>query len=212
MLNSLIVSGSATVLVVIVSSMGGFAFAFYRFRGKETLFFLALSSVTIPGFTLVIPLFLTFSALHVIDTYLAVILPWGAWVFALFFMRVYIRSNIHPEIIDAARIDGASELTLFFRIVMPMIIPAVAVLAVMAFTQAFNDFFWPLIALRTPNMYTLPVGMSEWTLSNVVGQSQNVQWGLSVTGPLVSMIPMLVLFILMRKQFTKGLTFGVPKQ
>lgn len=209
MLNSLVVSGSAAAFTILIASMAGYAFAFYKFRGKETLFLIALSSIMVPSYILVIPWFLTFSHFGLINNYLALIIPWGAWVFALFFMRVYIRGAIHPEILEAARVDGASERSIFFKIVMPIIIPGIATLAIVVFTMAFNDFFWPLVAMRNPDMYTLPVGMAQWQLS--AGGPQEIQWGLAVAGPLVSVLPMLMLFILFREKFTKGLTLGAPK-
>jgi len=216
MLNSLIVAGGSAALTIVVASMAGYAFAFYKFRGKETLFMIALSSVMVPAYVLIIPWFLMFRTLGLINTYLALILPWGASMFSLFFMRVYIRSSVHPEILEAARVDGASERSVFFRIVMPIIVPGIATLAIVVFTMAFNDYFWPMIAMRSPDMYTLPVGMAQWPISAGGGSmgptgAAAIRWGLAVTGPLVSIIPMLILFILFRDKFTKGLTLGAPK-
>ena len=213
MFNSIIVSSGYATVSVLVAAMAGYAFAFYKFRGKETLFLLILSAMVIPPFTLVIPWyvmfrqFLNFPPLIGINTYLAVILPGTASAFGLFFMRVYIKSAVHPEILEAARVDGASEHSIFFKMVVPIIFPGIATMFILAFTIAFNNFFWPLIAL-SGDMATLPVGMAAWA-QLVVGAAP--RWGILVAGSLISMIPMLIVFIFFQKKYITGLTFGIPK-
>lgn len=204
MLNTVIVAGGGAGLSVVAASMAGYAFAFYEFKGKHILFLLAMSAIMVPIYILAVPWFLMFSELGLLNSYICLILPWGSWVFALFFMRVYIKSAVNPEVLEAARIDGASELSIFFRIVLPIVVPALVALSIVVFTQAFNSVFWPMVAMREPEMYTLPVGMATWKVS-AGSAAQAAKWGLAVTGPLVSITPMLALFILFKDKFTKGL-------
>ncbi|MFB0504507.1 MAG: carbohydrate ABC transporter permease [Candidatus Bathyarchaeia archaeon] len=208
-LNSIIVSSSSTGLTVFVTSMAAFAFAFYNFRAKEKIFLLVLSSMFVPGVLSAIPLFIIFAELKLINTYFSIILPGVAGAFGLFFMRGYIRGAVPIEILDSARVDGASEITIFFRIVLPIIKPGIAALAINSFTGSYNDFFWPLIALSKSDMYTVQLGLS--IAQGAVAAGGGVSWDILVAGTMVSVLPVLTLFALAQKYFVKGLTMGAVK-
>ena len=137
----------STAIAVVFSTMGGYAFAKFRFPGNQILFDIMFSSMMIPITVLVIPLFVDVAALGLGNTYVALILPWLAPAFGIFMMRQFIIQAVPDQMIEAARIDGAGELTIFFRIVMPVIRPALGALAVWLFLTSYNNFMWPLIVL-----------------------------------------------------------------
>jgi len=202
--NSCIVAVSYTILVLFFSSLGGFGFAKYEFRGKNILFLVALSSMTVPLWGIVIPLFVWFSRLGLIDTYWALILPGSASAFGIFLMRQYIQ-GIPSEMLDSARIDGCSEFQIYYRIVLPVIKPALGALAIYAFLLSWNNFFLPLIFVRSPEMFTLPVGLAAF-----VGQ-KDPKFGMLMAGGILSFLPVLIIFLTMQKQLVAGLTLGAVK-
>lgn len=208
-LNSVIVSSSSTALTILVTSMAGFAFAFYDFKAKEKIFLLVLSSMFVPAVLSAIPNFIIFSGLKLINTYFALIFPGVAGAFGLFFMRGYIRGAVPMEILDSARVDGASEIAIFFRIVLPIIKPGIAALAITSFTGSYNDFFWPLIALSKSDMYTVQLGLAIAQGAVAAGGGPN--WDILVAGTIVSVLPILALFVLAQKYFVEGLTMGGVK-
>jgi ABC-type glycerol-3-phosphate transport system permease component len=202
--NSLFVAVIYTVMVLFFCSLGGFAFAKYEFAGKGVLFFIVLSSMTIPIWAIILPLFIWFSKLKLMDTYLAIILPGSANAFGIFLMRQYIH-GIPSELLDSARIDGCGEFKIYYQIVLPVIKPAVGALAIFAFLHSWNAFLLPLLFLRSPGMLTVPVGVSQF-----VGQ-KTFEYGWLMSGSMISIIPMLFIFLAMQKQLVAGLTFGAVK-
>ncbi len=203
--NSMIISVSYTLLVIFFCSMGGYAFAKYDFAGKNFLFFVVLSSMTIPVWAIIIPLFMWFSRLGLINTYWALILPGSANAFGIFLMRQYIQ-GVPTELLDSGRIDGCSEFGIYYRIVLPVIKPAVGALAIYAFLASWNNFLSPLIFMRNPRMFTIPVG-----LSGFVGQKE-FRYGLLMAGSVISVIPVSIIFLAMQKQLVAGLTLGAVKE
>lgn len=202
--NSCIVAVSHTILVLFFSSLGGFGFAKYEFRGKNILFMVALGSMTIPLWGIVIPLFVWFSGLGLIDTYWALILPGSANAFGMFLMRQYIQ-GIPSEMLDSARIDGCSEFRIYYRIVLPVIKPALGALAIYAFLFSWNNFLLPLVLIRSPEMFTIPVGLAAF-----VGQ-KDPKYGMLMAGGIISFLPVLIIFLTMQKQLVAGLTLGSVK-
>lgn len=154
--NSLIVSIAITVGALLVNTMAGYAFAKLRFRGRDRLFQVLLAALVIPAQVAMLPLFLMMKGLGLVNTFGAVIIPALATVFGIFLVRQYARS-IPEELLEAARIDGAGELRIFFQIVLPMLKPVLVTLAIFTFMAAWNDFMWPLIVLTDQDNYTLPV-------------------------------------------------------
>ena len=204
-LNSLFIAIANVVLVLFLCSLGGYAFAKYRFRGRGALFLLILSSTMIPPWVTIIPIFGWFSRLHIVNTYLAVILPGCANAFGVFLMRQYIQ-GVPSSLIDAARVDGCSEFGIYWRVVVPIIGPALGALTILAFLGSWNSFLNPLILLRTPEMFTFPVGMSS-----LVG-SMNPQYGLLMACAVVSVIPTSIIFFRMQRQLVAGITLGAVKE
>ena len=206
-LNSTIVATTFTALFVVFASMGGYAFAKFNFAGKRALFFVALVSMTISYWTIAIPLFVWFTKIRLLNTYLALILPEAASAFGLFFLRQYIH-GVPNELIDSGRIDGCSELGIYTRIVLPVITPALAAAAIWGFTYAWNDFLLPLIVVRSNEMMTIPPGLASFVGARL---AKYPEYGLLMAGGVLSVIPMLAVFIAMQRQFVAGLTLGAVK-
>jgi ABC-type glycerol-3-phosphate transport system permease component len=201
--NSLLISGVATALGVLVSAMAGFAFAVYDFRGKDSLFRVVILALIVPFITLVVPLFVVVSKLGLINTYAGVILPQVAQPFGIFLIRQFVIQTVPEQVLQAARLDGASEFRIFFKIVLPLIRPGLAALGVWLFLASYNNFLWPLMVLTDASSQTLPVG-----LASLVGAQQNQQYNLVMAGAVTAALPALLVFAALRKQFVRSLTRG----
>jgi ABC-type glycerol-3-phosphate transport system permease component len=202
--NSMIVSVGQTLLTLLLASMVGWGFAKYEFFGKRALFLLLLVTLTIPFQVTLVPLFLMMVKINWIDTYWAVILPGAVQAFGAFFMRQAMLS-IPNELLDAARIDGASEWRIFWQIGLPLSRGALSVLAVLTFLVAWNDYLWPLIVLRSTEMFTYPIG-----LASLVGLYK-VEYGMILAGAFLASLPVMVVFIAGRNQLLSNLTVGAVK-
>jgi len=202
--NSAFVAIAFCALTLFFCSLGGYAFAKYDFAGKNILFLTVIASMTIPVWATVIPLFKWFSKLGLIDTYWALILPESASAFGIFLMRQYIQ-GIPSEMLDSARIDGCSDFQIYYLIVLPVIKPALGALGIWAFMTSWNNFISPLIFIRSPQMFTIPVGLAAF-----VGQ-KDPQFDLLMAGGMISIIPILIVFLSAQKQFVAGLTLGAVK-
>lgn len=204
MLNSIFIAVVYTVLGVFISSLAGYAFAKFRFRGRDAIFFVLLLAIIVPYQVTLVPLFQMMNALDLINTYWAVILPNLAWPFAIFLMRQNMR-QVPDDLIEAARVDGSGELRTFFSIVLPTMRPALAALAIFMFVFQWNNFVWPLIILRTGDMYTLPVA-----LSSLIGL-QRVDYGQLMMGTTLSTLPIIIFFLALQRQFIAGILGGAVK-
>lgn len=203
--NSLAVAILSTAGALFFSSLAGFAFAKYRFRGRTVLFYLMLTTLAFPGQITYVPLFILMSHLNWINTYQALIVPFLVPALGVFLMRQSIEAGVPDEMLESARIDGASELRLFVQIVLPTLLPSLAALAILLFSSRWNDLFWPLVMARTNDMYTLPVA-----LATLIGQ-QSQPYGQLMVGSAISTIPPLVLFLSLQRYFIKGITLGAIK-
>lgn len=204
MLNSLLIAVIYTVFSSIVSIMCGYGLATYRFRGRGVLLALVLVTMMIPMQVLLVPLFQIMAGMGWIDTYQAVILPFLANAFGIFLMRQGFL-DFPPSLIEAARIDGASELRTFYRIVLPVAKPQIAALVIYTFISQWNSFIWPLLMLNTEANYTVPVA-----LNTMIGMSRVDYSGLML-GSLLATLPLLLLFLIFQKQFVAGLLGGAVK-
>lgn len=204
MLNSLLIAVIYTVFSSLVSIMAGYGLAMYRFRGRGVLLGLVLVTMMIPMQVLLVPLFQIMAGLGWIDTYQAVILPFLANAFGIFLMRQGFL-EFPTSLIEAARIDGASELRTFYRIVLPVAKPQIAALVIYTFISQWNSFIWPLLMLNTEANYTVPVA-----LNTMIGMSRVDYSGLML-GSLLATLPLLVLFLIFQKQFVAGLLGGAVK-
>jgi multiple sugar transport system permease protein len=200
-LNSAFVAGSVTCIVLVVSSLSGYAFARLRFPGRGSLFVVYLATLMVPQAVIVIPLFLMMSAFDWVDTYQGLIVPVAFSSFGTFLMR-QVFLTIPQELEDAARIDGASHLRILLTIFLPLSLPALGLLALFSFTSQWNSFLWPLIAVNGPDHATLPLGLTMFQ-----GQ-QGTQWNYMMAGAAISMLPGLALTILMHRYIFKSIAIS----
>lgn len=207
-LNSLFVAGVHTTLVLFFCSLGGYAFAKFRFPGRDKLFAMMLATMMIPSVLGIIPSFMLMKWIGWLEgwqNYLPLIIPGIANAFGIFWMRQYITSAIPDDLMDAARIDGAHEFRIYWNIILPVITPALAALAIFTFMGKWNDFFWPLIILKDQAKYTLPVALAS--LPNLYSNEIGVQ----LLGATIAIAPVMIVFLLSARRFMAGLTAGAIK-
>jgi multiple sugar transport system permease protein len=212
-INSIAVSMLTVVLVLIISSLTGYGFGKKKFPGSNTLFFILLSTMFLPSQVMLIPLFLLVRALHLTDTtlgtYFAMALPMISSPFGVFLIKQFC-STIPDELLDAARIDGASEWKVFTDIVIPLLKPALAALSIFTFNQAWNYFMWHMVVASDKSQYTIPVGVSYIARTPAFGKAIT-DIGLSMAGGTFGAIFMIVFFIAFQQYFIRGITFGAVK-
>jgi len=206
-LNSLFVAGTATVATLFFCSAAGFAFAMYDFPAKKYLFGLLLLTMMIPGIVLVVPWFILMTRFGWLNTFYALIVPGMVNAFGIFWMRQYISSNCPKELLEASRIDGCPEVTIFFRIFVPIIVPAYGALGILAFLAQWNNFFFPLIILQSKEMFTIPVALKALNSDPYKG----MDFGVMMTGSTMAVTPVLIVFWIAAKQFISGMTAGAVK-
>lgn len=203
-LNSVFVSGSRMVLAILVSIMAGYAFAKFDFRFKGALFIFVIATITLPIYVLIVPLYDMMITLGWTDSYIALILPFTAQAIGVFLARQYLLS-IPNEVLDAARVDGASEWQIFWRIVMPLARPVMAVLGILFFTTAWNDYIWPLIVLTEDAKFTVSLG-----LPTLLGPYRQ-EYGAIMAGSFLSTLPIIVIFLIAQRRFIEAITAGAVK-
>lgn len=197
-LNSVAVSLVTVVLSVSINLLAGYAFAKIPFRGRSALFILVLSTLMIPAQAIMIPQFRIVSGLGIYGTFWGVILPTAATALGIFLARQFFLS-IPDELLEAAKLDGAGQLRIFWSVVLPLAKPLIAVMVLLAFMNTWNDFLWPLIVLKDPQLYTLPV-----SLRFLQGEFSSDYGGLMAAG-LISCLPLVVLFLILQKWFVQGI-------
>ncbi len=202
---SLYVALMSTALTLLFCAMGGYAFAMFEFRFKRALFALVLGTMLLPSFMSMIPSFMVMDLLGWIDEPRALYLPGAANAFGIFLMRQYVRSAVPRELVEAARMDGCGEFGLFVRIVLPLLKPALGTLGLISFIGSWNNFVGPLIVLRSPEHFTLPLALR--LLQNPV----DTEWGALIAGAAVATLPLIALFMLASRQLIAGLTAGAVK-
>lgn len=208
--NSVIVTGLIVGLNVVFGTAAAYAFAKLRFPGRDLIFFLFLLTLMVPFQVNLIPLYRIMVELHKlspaigVDTYFGIVAPGAVQVFGIFLMRQFLRS-IPDEILESARMDGASEWRILRSIVFPLAGPGMATLAIFTFIAAWNDFLWPLIVTNSDDMRTLPVGLA------LLARRNTVVWGQTMAGTVVAVAPMVVVFLILQRRFIEGLTAGSVK-
>ncbi|KRC60565.1 ABC transporter permease [Agromyces sp. Root81] len=203
--NSVLVASVYTVLGLVVCTAAGYAFAKFEFRGRGVLFGAVLVTLALPSQVTLVPLFQIMVTLGWLDTYQALILPSLAMPFGIFLMRQTMLA-VPDELLQAARVDGAGEFRVFSRIVLPTVRPAIAALAIFLFLGQWNEFVYPLVVLRTPESFTIPV-----SLASLQGIG-TTDYGQLMTGTLLSVLPILVLFLFLQRHFVAGILAGAVKQ
>jgi multiple sugar transport system permease protein len=204
LLNSSLIAFTVTAVSLVINSMAGYAMAKLRFRGRDRLFGVLSAGLIMPVQVAMLPLFLLFKQLGLINTYWGVIVPSLASIFGIFLIRQYTRS-IPDDLLDAARIDGASELRIYWSVVLPVIRPILATLSIWTFLTTWNDLMWPLIVLSDSSRYTLPVA-----LANLVGEHvQDTE--LMMAGSVITVLPVMLTFLVLQRHYVEGITAGSVK-
>lgn len=197
--NSLIVAVVTVLGNLVFCSMVGYALAKMSFQGKKLLFGLVMLTLMVPGVVTFVPLFVQTAQLGLLDTYAALVLPFITTPVGVFLMRQFI-GGLPDELLEAARIDGAGELRLFVRVVLPLCGPALATLAILTFLSSWNNFLWPLVVSQSADLYTLPVALSLYS----TGQ-HSTNYGLLLAGSVLVITPILLLFALLQRWFIQGI-------
>ena len=203
--NSCKVTFTYVFLTLLFCSMGGYAFSIYDFPGKKPLFSILLATMMIPATAGMIPWFLLMSKLGWVNTFKALIIPGCANAFGIFWMRQYCQNNVPRALMEAARIDGCSEWTIFFRVIAPILLPAYASLGIMNFVNQWNEFTQSLLILKKARFYTLPL-----LLRSMVSDRGN-DYGAIMLASTCAVLPLLVIFLFASKYFMSGLTAGAVK-
>jgi multiple sugar transport system permease protein len=209
-LNSVIVTGSVVILNVLFGTAAAYAFAKLRFPGRDAIFFLLLLTLMVPFQVNLIPLYKIMVELHKAlppigaDTYFGIVAPSAIQVFGIFLMRQFLRS-IPDEILESARMDGASEWRILRSIVFPVARPGMATLAICTFLGAWNDFLWPLIVTNSDEMRTMPVGLA------LLARKNASNWGDTMAGTVLTAAPLILMFLVLQRRFIEGLTAGSVK-
>ena len=202
--NSLLISTLATGLALLFTIPAGYAFAKLRFKGRDATFRLLVAALVVPGQIGMLPLFLELKAMGLVNSYAGALVPWLAGIFGIFLVRQYCLS-IPDEMLEAARIDGASEGQILRRIVLPILTPIIVTLALFVFLGSWNDFMWPLIILADQDLYTLPVALAAMSRQHVQDNE------LMMAGAVVTTLPVLILFLALQRFYLSGLLTGSVK-
>ncbi len=203
--NSLYISVMGTIAAVLFCSMCAFGFYAYNFKGKNLIFGIMIASMMVPPVLMLIPSFLTLKYLGILDTHFALWFPGAASAFGIFLIRQYMGNSITRDLLDAAKVDGASDFRIYWSIVLPLIKPALATLAIVIFIGLWNNFLAPLIILSSPDKFVLTLALRS------VQSIANSPWGAIMLGTFLSMVPLLLAFMFFSRQMMDGLTAGAVK-
>jgi multiple sugar transport system permease protein len=212
MINSIVYATVSGVGAALLATAAGYAFAKFKFRGRNLTFGLVLGAVFVPQTALVVPIFLLLAITGLSNNPLGVILPLMISPIGVYLMRVYIEQGVDDELLDAARIDGAGEFVIFRAIVLRLVAPGMVTVALLSFVGTWNNYFLPLIVLRSPEYQPITVGLATWyQLAQQGGGGGQVLFSIVITGALVSIIPVIVVFLLLQRFWQGGLTAGAIK-
>lgn len=205
LMNSLFVSSVLTISNVVFASLAGYAFAKLRFPGRNTIFWILLATMMIPAQVTLIPVYImVVNVFGLVDTYLAIMLPMLVSVGNIFLMKQYM-STLPSTLIDAARIDGCSELRVFRKVILPISKPGLAVLAIFTFVSTWNEFFWPFLVTQSSSMRTIQVGLASFKFQDAT------DYGALMAGSVLAALPMFILFFALQRYFLQGITIGAVK-
>ncbi|HEX7057584.1 MAG TPA: carbohydrate ABC transporter permease [Bacilli bacterium] len=206
MYNSFILASLETVFVLFFCALAGFAFAKYEFPLKRSLFILVLGTLFVPQQLSLLPNYIIMAKLHWIDDFKAIIVPGMVNAFGIFWMRQYIEAAVSNDLIEAGRIDGCSHFRIFWRIILPIITPALSTLGIFTFMYVWNDFMWPLVVLKSQEHFTL-----QMTLRQLLYNRDGVDYGMVMAATFTATLPLLLVFLLFNRWFISGLTSGAVK-
>lgn len=205
MINSFAVSFATVFFAVLLSSMAGFAFSKYKFKGQKVIFLSLLATMMVPGQVTMIPNFLISSRLGILDSFAGLVIPVLPLAFGIFMMRQFIYS-VPDTLLEAARIDGANEFSIYLRMVLPLCKPAIITLGIFTFMGSWNNFMWPLIILDTESKYTIPIGLLRFA------QQYDTQFNFQMAVSLLSILPIAFVFIAFQRAFVQGMTLTGLKE
>jgi multiple sugar transport system permease protein len=200
-------AGGATLL----ATAAGYGLAKYKFAGRRIVFAVLLGAVAVPGTALAVPTFLMFSNLGLTNTVWAIIIPSLVSPFGLYLMWVYASDAVPHDLLEAARIDGAGEVRIFFTVALRLLAPGIVTVLLFAVVSTWNNYFLPLIMLSKPNLYPLTVGLTQWS-NQATGVGARPIYNLVITGSLLTIVPLVVAFLLLQRFWQSGLTAGSVKQ
>jgi multiple sugar transport system permease protein len=200
-------AGGATLL----ATLAGYGLAKFRFRGRRAIFAVVLGAIAVPGTALAVPTFLMFSQLGLTNTPWAIIIPSLISPFGLYLMWVYAADAVPDELLEAARIDGAGEIRIFFTVALRLLAPGIVTVLLFAVVSTWNNYFLPLIMLSEPKLYPLTVGLTQWSAQASGANAQPV-YNLVVTGSLLTIAPLVIAFLLLQRFWQSGLSAGSVKQ
>jgi len=207
-LYAVVSAGGAALL----AALGGYAFAKFEFKGKGLLFGIILGSIMVPTTALAIPTYLLFSRVGMIDTPLAIIIPSLLSPFGIYLMRIYAQDSVPDSLIEAARIDGASEFRIFRQVAFRLMVPGFVTVLLFTLVATWNNYFLPLVMLNDPDLYPVTVGLSLWNAEGNAGGGARALFSLVVTGSLISIIPLMIAFLGLQRYWQSGLGTGGVKQ
>lgn len=211
MQNTTIIAVSASLGSALIATLAGYAFAQYRFVGRELLFGIVLASVFVPGTVFAVPLYLLLSKSGLTNSLLAVILPGLVNPFGVYLMRIYAEQAIPSELLDAGRVDGAGELRIFATIAFRLIMPGFVTVLLFAFVGQWNNYFLPLLVLSKNSLYPVTVGLTYWNgLATQSGNNQ-VLYAIIITGAVVAILPVMLIFVFLQRYWQNGLALGSIK-
>lgn len=200
--NSLLISALVVFSTLVTSSLGGYTFARLQFPGRDFIFYFILATTMVPFVTLLIPLYLVMLDLHLLNSYAGIWIPAAVSSFGIFLCRQFIL-GIPIELYDAAKIDGASDVRIYWQIILPLIRPALSALAIFSFLGAFNMYLWPLVALNDEKLYTLPLILVQISTSGGVSNYQAI-----MAGSLLASIPTILVYLIFQRNFVKGIALS----
>jgi multiple sugar transport system permease protein len=200
-------AGGATLL----ATAAGYGLAKYQFAGRRAVFAVLLGAVAVPGTALAVPTFLLFSNLGLTNTVWAIILPSLVSPFGLYLMWVYATEAVPPDLLEAARIDGAGEIRIFVTVALRLLAPGVVTVLLFAVVATWNNYFLPLIMLSKPDLYPLTVGLTQWS-NQATGVGARPIYNLVITGSLLTIVPLVIAFLLLQRFWQSGLSAGSVKQ
>lgn len=204
LINSLIIAVIVTALTVIFSAMAAYALAKLKFKGSNAFFMYFLIGILVPGEATIVPLFITVNSMHMINTYAGMILPSIAGSMNLIIMITFFR-NLPDELLEAAKIDGAGEVRIFFQIALPLSKTIIATVCIFAFVGSWNNYLWPLLCAMSENLFTLPIGIPTFA------GTYSVDYVQPLTACMVASLPMIIMYIIFERQIVAGITSGAVK-
>ena len=205
LLNSFFLTSAGTSISLLLSSLGGFALAKYNFKGKQALLVLMLATMMLPGSVLLAPSYELICRMGLMNSYLGILLPGAVGAFGMLLFRQAML-GIPDDLLEAARIDGCSEVRIYWNIVMPVVRPMSGAFCLMSFMGGWNSFLWPMIVLQSDNLFTVPIALSQ-----TIGLQGDNLYGLLMAGTFLGVLPPAVLFFMLQKEFIAGLTAGAVK-